>query len=264
MNDMAHDTHKAHPGEDDLVLLFYGDTDPAEEAALTAHVDACAICQPLWQEIRVTLRTVDAAAVPEPPADFERVMWARVQRELEDIAVPFSGWRAVRRWVPTGAFAAIVLALLIANRAWPGIVTDAPMPDTVDAAASQPERALLVAMTDHLERSELLLVEVMNAPADDVLEPGFERATADDLLWSSRLYRQTATHTGNGHLVAMLEDLEGVLAEIASSPDALKRADLDALRSRIEQDDLIFKVRVVTDEVRERQKTIVTATEGDL
>ena len=63
-------------------------------------------------------------------------------------------------------------------------------------------------MDDHLERSELLLVEVMNAPADEVLRPGFERRTADDLLWSSRLYRQTAAHTGNAQLAAMLEDLE--------------------------------------------------------
>ncbi len=264
MNDMAHDTLQEHPGEDDLVLLFYGDTDPAEEAALTAHVNACARCQPLWQEIRGTLRTVDAAGVPEPPPDFERVMWARVQRELEDIAIPYTPWHLVRRWIPAGAMAAIVVALLVANRSWPGPAGATTGPATADAATSQPERALLVAMDDHLERSELLLVELMNAPADAVLRPGFERATADDLLWSSRLYRQTATHTGNGHLAAMLEDLEGVLAEIASGPAEMKRADLDALRFRIEQDDLIFKVRVVTDEVRERQKTIVTATEGDL
>lgn len=264
MDDMTHDTHQDHPSEDDLVLLFYGDTEPAEEKALTAHVDACAVCQPLWQEIRITLRAVDAAAVPEPPADFERVMWARVQRELDDLVVPYTPWYLVRRWIPAGAMAAIVVALLVANRSWPGPGGETTTPTTAEAATSQPERALLVAMDDHLERSELLLVEVMNAPADEVLRPGFERGTADDLLWSSRLYRQTATHTGNAQLAAMLEDLEGVLVEIARAPGELKRADLDALRARIEQDDLIFKVRVVTDEVRERQKTIVTATEGDL
>ncbi|HQX81297.1 MAG TPA: hypothetical protein PKW63_06030, partial [Vicinamibacterales bacterium] len=100
---MTHDTHQDHPSEDDLVLLFYGDTEPAEEKALTAHVDACAVCQPLWQEIRITLRAVDAAAVPEPPADFERVMWARVQRELDDLVVPYTPWYLVRRWIPAGA-----------------------------------------------------------------------------------------------------------------------------------------------------------------
>ena len=263
MDDMTHDTHQEHPSEDDLVLLFYGDIDPTEEKALTAHVDACAVCQPLWQEIRITLRAVDAAAVPEPPADFERVMWARVQRELDDIVIPSAPWYVVRRWLPAGAMAAIVVALLVANRSWSGPAGEATAPVTADAAASQPERALLVAMDDHLERSELLLVEVMNAPADNVLRPGFERGTADDLLWSGRLYRQTATHTGNVHLAAMLEDLEAVLVEIARSPRALRAQDMTALRTRIEEDDLIFKVRVVTDEIRERQKTISTVSEGD-
>ena len=119
MDDMTHDTHQEHPSEDDLVLLFYGDTDPAEEKALTAHVETCAVCQPLWQEIRVTLRAVDAAAVPEPPADFERVMWARVQREHRRHRRPVHPVALVRRDSGAGAMAAIVVALLIANRSWP-------------------------------------------------------------------------------------------------------------------------------------------------
>ncbi|HUR19998.1 MAG TPA: hypothetical protein VMZ90_04265, partial [Vicinamibacterales bacterium] len=131
------------------------------------------------------------------------------------------------------------------------------------AAASQSERALLVAMDDHLQRSELLLVELMNAPANDAVLQGFERETASDLLSSGRLYRQTATHTGNVHLAAMLEDLESVLVEIARSPRALKAQDVTALRTRIEEDDLLFKVRVVSGEIRERQKTISTVSEGD-
>jgi hypothetical protein len=267
MNVIQHDTPSGHPNEDDLVLLYYGDIDAAEEAALTAHVDACALCQPVWQEIRVALRAVDAAAVPEPPADFERVMWARVQGELDGIAAAQTSWWAPRHWVPAGAFAVMLMAVFVLGRMGPGVVPggtpgNSPAHATA-AAASQSERALLVAMGDHLERSELLLVEVMNAPTEDVIRAGFEPETADDLLWSSRLYRQTATHTGNVQLAAMLEDLEAVLVEVARSPRALKRQDLNALRSQIKQDDLIFKVRVVTGEVRERQKTLVTASEGD-
>lgn len=261
---MENDTQSGHPSEDDLVLLFYGDTDIAQEAALTAHVDSCVVCQPVWQEIRVTLRAVDAAAVPEPPADFERVMWARVQREIDGMHVTQTSWWSLRRWAPAGILAAVVIAMLAANGMWPRETPTVPAPQSADATASQPERALLVAMDDHLERSERLLVEVMNAPVQDAVRAGFERETADDLLSSSRLYRQTATHTGNAQLAVMLEDLERVLVEIARSPGELKRADLDALRTRIEQDDLIFKVRVVTDEIRERQKTIVTASEGSL
>lgn len=267
---MELDRHDEHPGEDDLVLLFYGDTKPDEERAMTAHLDACEVCQPVWQQIRSTLAAVDAAAVPEPPADFERVMWARVQGALDGMPAPSTPWWSLRIWVPAGGLAVVLLAMLTVGRYWPiaapaGIATgDAgTTPASAVASTSQSERALLVAMDDHLERSELLLVEVMNGPVPGRDRQDFERATADDLLSSSRLYRQTATHTGNGQLAAMLEDLEAVLVEIARSPRTLKRQELDALRTRIEQDDLLFKVRVVTDEIRERQKTISLVSEGD-
>lgn len=260
---MEQDTHNEHPGEDDLVLLFYGDTSADEEGRMTAHLNDCAACQPVWQQIRTTLAAVDAAAVPEPPPDFERVMWARVQSALDGMSPPRSPWWAAKQWIPAGALAAVFLAMLAIGRSWPGRAPVAPATATA-ADASQSERALLVAMDDHLERSELLLVEVMNAPTDGAAREGFEQETADDLLSSSRLYRQTATHTGNVHLAAMLEDLEAVLVEIARGPRELKPRDLDALRTRIEQDDLLFKVRVVTDEIKERQKTIFAVTEGDL
>lgn len=251
---MNEHTQSGHPSEDDLVLLFYGDTDEAEEARLSAHLSTCLTCQPAWRELRATLNAVDAAATPEPPADFERVMWARVQRALEDIPAAPTRWWSPRYWVPAAALAAMLVAIMTASQYWPG--QPEATPAATAAASTQPERALLVAMDDHLERSELLLVELMNAPQTDAVRLGFERETADDLLSSSRLYRQTATHTGNVQLATMLEDLEQVLMEIARGPGELNREDLDALRTRIEQEDLIFKVRVVTDDIRERQKTI--------
>jgi len=261
----AHEhTQVGHPGEDELVLLFYGDADPDTEARLTAHLEDCAECQPVWQDIRATLNAVDVAAVPEPPSDFERVVWAKVQRALDDIPPPQPAWWSPRLWLPAGALAALLLVTFVASRGWPSNGDAAPIEaqNTV-ADTSQPERALLVAMDDHLQQSELLLVEVMNAPDDDVVRTGFDRAMADDLLASGRLYRQTATHTGHEQLAAMLDDLESVLVEIARSPDELKGEGLHALRSRIEQDDLLFKVRVVKDEIHERQKLMMSSSEGD-
>jgi hypothetical protein len=260
--------HHEHPDEEALVLLFYGDTTPDEERAMTAHLESCAACQPVWQQIRTTLAAVDAASTPEPPADFERVMWARVQKELDSIQVAATPWWSLKHLLPAAGLAAVLLAMFAIGRYWPGAGASNPGQDQgqvvpASAKASQSERALLVAMDDHLERSELLLVELMNDPANDAVLLGFEQETADDLLSSGRLYRQTAAQTGNVHLAAMLEDLEAVLVEIARSPRALKAKDINALRTRIEEDDLLFKVRVVTDEIRERQKTISTVSEGE-
>jgi hypothetical protein len=62
----------------------------------------------------------------------------------------------------------------------------------------------------------------------------------------------------------MLEDLERVLVEIARGPNELNQNDLNTLRAHIEEEDLLFKMRVVTDEVRRRQQAIATVSEGDL
>lgn len=245
-----------HPTEDELVLLFYGDTSADDERRIAAHIETCADCQPVWLEIKGSLAAVDAAGIPEPPADFERVMWAKVQREIEGIQ-PVTQWWAPRFWLPVVSLAVVVLAVTIGPAMW-NRTSDTNTADATDAASTQPERALLVAMDEHLERSELLLVELMNA------DEGVEPAAADDLLLSSRLYRQTAAHTGHVELASMLEDLERVLVEIARGPKAMKKDDLDALRTRITDEDLLFKVRVVTDEVRKRQQAIATVSEGDL
>jgi hypothetical protein len=251
-----------HPTEDDLVLLFYGDTSPADEGRLAAHVDACDQCRPLWQDIQASLAAIDAAGSPEPPADFERVMWARVQREIEGMR-PATNWWAPSVWMPVVTLAAVVLAVVATMR----MPDDGapPLAGDTTISSTQPERALLIAMDDHLERSELLLIEVMNAPTDtDAVTLGFEREAADDLLMSSRLYRQTAAHTGNVEFASMLEDLERVLVEIARGPNELNQNDLNTLRAHIEEEDLLFKMRVVTDEVRRRQQAIATVSEGDL
>lgn len=254
-------THeRQHPTEDELVLLFYGDTGPDEERRLAAHLETCLECQPAWRDIKASLAAVDAAGIPEPPADFERVMWAKVQREIESLQ-PATRWWAPKYWLATASLAVVMLTVSLGPLVWNR--QNASATDASSAAGSgtstQPERALLVAMDEHLERSELLLVELMNAD-----QPGIEPSAADDLLLSSRLYRQTAAHTGHVELASMLEDLERVLVEIARGPKEMNKDDLDALRTRITDEDLLFKVRVVTDEVRKRQQAIATVSEGDL
>jgi hypothetical protein len=56
-------------------------------------------------------------------------------------------------------------------------------------------------------------------------------------------------------LATVLDELERILVEVAASPDALSASDLERVRERIESRGLLFKVRVVSSDVRERQKS---------
>jgi hypothetical protein len=111
---------------------------------------------------------------------------------------------------------------------------------------------LFSALDEHLAQTEILLVELMNAPAESGLEFGFEQGAAADLLASGRLYRHTAWHTGDLHVVAMLDELEGVLVDVARGPEP-RPEDVNLLRARIDAGDLLFKVRAVTTEIRDHQ-----------
>ena len=59
------------------------------------------------------------------------------------------------------------------------------------------ERVLLVAVGDYLERSQMVLIELANANPKGPLDISAEQERAGDLVSESRLYRQTAAHTGD-------------------------------------------------------------------
>jgi len=269
----AHEmTSTLHPTEDELILHFYGESQRDDEAVLDAHIRSCPACAAIWADLCDTLKLTDSARVPEPDEAFEQKMWARIQPALptEDhvggspgIAarlLPFRVRTPLRVAAGIAAVAAIVALVVASGR----VGRTDRLPPTVASTASTPadraarERVLLTALDEHFQRSELLLVEVMNAEQSGTTELGFERQTADDLLVSGRLYRATAQQNGNVRLAQMLEELELVLVEIARSPDRMDQRDLSSLRARIENDDLVFKVRALTKQIEGRQKTLAT------
>jgi hypothetical protein len=113
---------------------------------------------------------------------------------------------------------------------------------------------LLVAVGDHLERSQLTLAELVNTAAGEPrVDISSEQERARDLVVENRLYRQTAQETGDSTLAAALDDLERVLVEVANSPSDLSEGEFERVRQRIERQGTIFKVRVLGERVREQQ-----------
>ena len=57
----------------------------------------------------------------------------------------------------------------------------------------------------------------------------------------------------------MLDELERVLLDIAHEPSKLDSAELQQVRERIEAAGILFKIRVVGSNLREREKPPITA-----
>jgi hypothetical protein len=217
-----------HPTEEQFVLYYYG-----EGAGIEDHVAQCEPCRAQYQALQRVLNSVDSFPVPERAPDYESRVWASVEKRLEKRSRWLSfGWRPM--------FAAAAMALLVRVR----------------------ERVLLVAVGDHLERSQMVLVELANAgaPAKGNLDISYEQQTAEDLLESNRLYRQTAATNGDVATAALLEELERVLLEIAHSPSEVSGGQLEELRRQIEDRGILFKVKVFGSRVEQS----VGSTKGNV
>lgn len=259
-----------HPTEEDLVLHFYGETGPDEERRVDDHLASCSTCRQSWNELGDTLKLVDAATVPEPGEGFERVMWARVQQALPETETPRS---SVWRWVPAFGMAAALVMAVGVGYAWRSHHESSATPSSGTVASvngggnvvrasltdmqKTRERVLLTALNDHFQQTELLLTELMNSPDEGRADLAFERQSADDLVASGRLYRVTAQQSGDLQLARMLDDLESVLVEVANSPEHVSKKDFQSLRTRIDDQNLLFKVRAVSNQIHERQKTLI-------
>jgi hypothetical protein len=203
-------------------------------------------------------------------------VWARLQPELASTRPQV---RAARNWLawpgvlaPISAMAAVVVAGVISVRmlstaesrpAAPAATaaTATPVDARLDAksAALQRERVLLTALNGHFDDAQIVLTELLNAPdGAKQVDITFAREAAGNLVASGRLYRATAEQNGNVRLAAMLDELETVLTEVAQSPDQMNQADLQTLRRRITSSNLLFKVQALANDVRERQKSLVT------
>jgi hypothetical protein len=101
----------------------------------------------------------------------------------------------------------------------------------------------------------MMLVELVSADADVSRDVSSDRARAEQLVASNRLYRQTAASTGEGAVVALLDELERLLVDLAASPETMSAEELASVRRRIDAQGLLFKVRALSSEVRDRQKT---------
>jgi hypothetical protein len=263
-----------HLTEEQLVAYHFGDIGRGNDAAaIEQHLHTCSSCQIELGELRHVLAAVDSLPVPHRSDGYGAEVWARIQPSLGRGAGMWqerlSGFLSPRRLVLAGGVAALVVAAFVAGRYVPtppagtapqqAAQTAAPASTPVPAQAVATdreqvrERILLVAVGDHLDRSQVALIELVNTPSGATVDISGEQRRARDLVQENRLYRQTALTTGDPAVASVLDELERVLMEIANSPSTMTAAEFGKVRSRIEQQGIIFKVNVFGQRVRERE-----------
>jgi len=230
-----------HLTQDELIESYYGE-EPPDQAR---HLEACSECAQAYAALTADL---DDIAPIEPP-DRDEAYGAQVWSSLVSSVAAYPNRRAARwrfnLWLSVGAFATcalLVTAAFFAGRAWEHRQPNTPV---AKAPAPPPQRVVILVLSDHLDRTERLLVELKHADADDseILPP--LRDEARTLLAANGHFREDAEKSGDPDLSAALDRLQNLLTELTSQPGGLNAAALARLRHEMDTDRLLFEVRVL-------------------
>jgi hypothetical protein len=236
-------------------LIAYREGEASQRAEITGHLADCKECRAEMERIDAVLAALDTLPVPDPGADYGRRVWQQIAPRLAERPMRWwQTWLEPRRLGALGGVAALIIAAFIIGR----ITKIVGKGDNIATTEQVRERVLVVAVGEHLGRSEMMLVELSNA------EPGAskpkqinissEQRRAEDLLEENRLYRQTALQEGDAGLANVLDDLERVLLDVAHSPDKVTPAQFESIQKKIEAQGILFKVRVVKKDLQQRQE----------
>lgn len=234
-----------HLTEEQLIWHYYGEENSAD---VTLHLELCRTCSADFQTLKAAMASIDTFAAPNPEPGYEERLWRSLVRRDASLTARPAWWRRAfspARLVWASGLAAVILAAFLAGR------ISGPAPTGLDVAVAPEvarERLLVAALSDHLDQSERLLVEIDN----QVLKG--ERQKAETLLAANRLYRQTAAMEGKTSLAATLEDLERVLLDVARGPDNPDPAQLRELQARVDDQGLLFKVQVLGLRLRQQNR----------
>jgi len=244
----------SHLDDHDLILHYYGET--GEPAAVERHLDGCSSCRAAYAALERVLNAVDAMPVPERGAAYEEETWRRLQPLVRPGFSP--GRRAEARrqpgrdaplWPAAFAFASLLLVALVVGRGF-----HPSRPPRVAADPQLQDRILKSAVADYLDRSGIVLIELVNSSPDGELDITAQQERAEDLLTENRLYQQTALRAGDNVVAGVLDELARVLLEIAHAPSRLEPSQIDELRRRLRSEGVLFRIRVLGATVRNQDE----------
>ncbi len=243
-----------HLTEEQLVLHYYGEE--GDTLSADRHLEDCQDCREIYVSLQRVLNVVDSLPVPERGAEYGAEVWRRIspaipaRRKWLGAFLPSFEWR----WAAAAAaMACLLVAAFYAGRHDATRVRSNQVEKAAVTTAADPqvgERVLLVAVGNYLERSQMVLIELANADPKGKLDISVEKERAADLVSESRLYRQTAEHTGNTAVSGTLDEIDRVLLDIARGPSEVSSTELERLRQRLRAEGILFKIRVLGSKVR--------------
>jgi hypothetical protein len=247
-----------HLNEEELIERYYGKGDgPASR-----HLEGCAACAEAYDALQRDLAGVECTEPPARDDSYGERVWQSLAPLLLVYEAPMRGRRRAGLWKGlsyAAACALLIAGAFIAGRQWEhgrqrGMAENNPAPTR--------QRVVLVVLSDHLDRTERLLVELKHADAGSAEMVSPLRDEARSLLAANDVCRQDAARNGDPELTAALDRLNPLLVELAGQTDGMNSATLARLQDQMNADGLLFEVRVLRSRIPDRQAAITTRQNG--
>jgi len=245
-----------HLSEEELVERYY---DEGSEAAL--HLERCGECAAAYAALEADLAEMGRAEPPVRGDEYGEEVWRSLSGFLDAYAArpqspAYFGSRREGRWqtgwwLALGAAAACTLAALAfhAGRLW----EHRRVEPAVAHVSAPKQQVVVVVLSDRLDRSERLLVELKHTDGDDAAMMPALRDEARTLLAANGSWRQDAQRTGDPAMMKALERLNRLLVELANQPDGIDATAVTRLQQEMNTDGLLFELRVLRSRLPDRQ-----------
>ncbi len=258
-----------HLNEEELLEHYWGeDRDPGSSAR---HLADCAECAESYTDLQADLSVLEDIALPVRDPEYGQRVWRSIARSLPEQPYRKPLWMLPALWrglAYAAAVAVLVATSFYSGRMWehakaPAIANTptkppAPPPQTPSPA----QRVVVVVLSDHLDRSERLLVELKHADANDseTLAPLSDEARI--LLPANRICQKEARSNDDPQLEKALVSLDHLLAGLASRPEGLNAAAVARLQDEMKAEGMLFEVRVLRARIPSRSETRGTRSVG--
>lgn len=269
-----------YSNQEELLLYLYDELDEVRRKAVETKLKSSAGLREEFKNLQEDLNALALDEIPNKPADYGDQVWNAIAGELNRIDVQSvepsakmstnsvtnvqaslsQAWQAWRQQyfalVLRGAAAAIVLVGVfylgtLTNNNSNTNPTNSTSLDQLAEAWKQTsgEEIYRLQVAGYLEQSNRLFTELNQSTQDSLTLTGARRNWIDEMLINNRLFRLFANDRGDRQIAALLEQMEILLLELkntdADASAEQQDRDLNKLRSRLKDQDLLYKLRFI-------------------
>jgi hypothetical protein len=254
-----------HLSEEELIAQAYGEGD---KAAVEQHIEQCAPCARAYTDLRSDLAEM---RFPDPPARddaYGERVWHSLSGSLHPYKQQKRAWAGLWRGLSYAAACALLMVCaFIGGRLWErrqvqNAANNSQQKQQLPVHPQQRPHIVVVVLSDHLDRSERLLVELKHADAQNAEMISPLRDEARTLLTANRICLKNSKQDDDPALATALNRLDHLFGELADQPGTPSAATLTQLQKEMNADGILFEVRVLRSRIPDRDKTLAAQSKG--